>query len=123
MIGYVRLDTADLRRSAHFYDRIGAAMGVERCEAGREDAMGWGLDAGRTGLVCRAGRPGRPGGPGLGVIAFKARDRVEVIEIFRAAIERGGTSDLPPHEEASGRFIAAFRDPDGYRLSCYADRD
>jgi catechol 2,3-dioxygenase-like lactoylglutathione lyase family enzyme len=110
-----------MTRATRFYDRVMAALGVEK--VGEEDGWaGYGLrcdadNPGRSYLSLRRSDRVRPG-PAVHY-AFKAPDRAAVDAFWREGLAAGGHDDgapgLRPHYHP--RYYAAFLlDPDGNRI-------
>ena len=117
MIGYVTVGTNDLARAAKFYDAIAQTLGTGRMME-FDGFIGWGTPGGGAGIAATAPYDGKPATVGNGVmIAFEARDRAHVDEIYAVALANGGTDEGQPGPRGDGGFYAGyFRDPDGNKL-------
>ncbi|MDE2332700.1 MAG: VOC family protein, partial [Bradyrhizobium sp.] len=78
MIGYVTLGTKDLKKSAAFYDKIAAEMGIGRFME-TDTFVAWRSADGGAGLGVTQPFDGKPMTVGNGVmVALAARDRAQV---------------------------------------------
>ncbi len=120
MLSHLSLGVSDLTRSATFYAKALAPLGV--VEVWRYDtAVGFGLPGGNDKLALFEREPTtRPlaAGPGFH-LAFSAPTRDAVDAFHEAALAHGGADEgapgLRPHYGAD--YYAAFvRDPDGHKL-------
>ena len=120
MIGYVTLGTNDLPRAAEFYDKIAAVMDTPRMME-EETFIAWGKMEGPAGIGLTKPYDGEAATVGNGVmVALLARDTAHVDEIYRTALEAGGTDEGAPGPRGEGGFYAAyFRDPDGNKLNAF----
>jgi predicted lactoylglutathione lyase len=120
MIGYVTLGTRDLKKSAAFYDKIAAEMGIGRFMES-DTFVAWGSADGGAGLGVTAPFDGKPMTVGNGVmVALAAKDKVQVDRIYKLALSLGGTDEGPPGPRGEGGFYAAyFRDLDGNKLNAF----
>jgi len=125
---YVCLGSADLRRSAAFYDPVMGALGLIRCDTGSEDDggwLGWGayVDDGQFELALWLCEPfnGQPPSAGNGtMVALRATTRQQVRSFHEQALLHDGTTEgepgLRPHYGADF-YVAYVRDPDGNKLA------
>lgn len=120
MIGYVTLGTNDLPRAAKFYDRIAALLDTPRMME-FDSFIAWGKFGGPAGVALTKPHDGQPATAGNGVmVAFAARDKAHVDEIYRVALENGATDEGAPGPRGDDGFYAAyFRDPDGNKLNAF----
>lgn len=120
MIGYVTLGTNDLQRAAKFYDKIAALMDTPRMME-FDTFIAWGKFGGPAGVALTQPHDGQPATVGNGVmVAFAARDKAHVDEIYRVALENGATDEGAPGPRGDDGFYAAyFRDPDGNKLNAF----
>lgn len=118
MIHHLSIATANLPRSAAFYDATLAALGYRRVCTG-DYFIGYGLvddcDKFAVKLI-----PEGVSIPGEGThIAFTAPNRHAVDTFYAAALKHGGTDNggCGLHLEYGPNYYAAFVfDPDGYRI-------
>ena len=120
MIGYVTLGTKDLKKSAAFYDKIAAEMGIKRFMES-DTFIAWGSPGGGAGLGITAPFDGKPQTVGNGVmVALGAKDKAQVDRIYKLALSLGGTDEGAPGPRGEGGFYAAyFRDLDGNKLNAF----
>jgi catechol 2,3-dioxygenase-like lactoylglutathione lyase family enzyme len=117
MIDHVSVGVRDLERSALFYEKILAPLGLSRLVT-RPATVGFGKTYPEFWINLRADMAGVE--PASGVhICLRARSIREVDAFHGAALNAGGSSDgapgLRPHDRV--RYYAAFvRDPDGNRI-------
>ncbi len=128
MFTYVCLGSADLHRSAAFYDPVMGALGLSRCDTDSEDDggwLGWGAyaDGGQFELALWLCEPfnGQPPTAGNGtMVALRATTWQQVHSFHEQALINGGTSEgepgLRPHYGAEF-YVAYVRDPDGNKLA------
>jgi catechol 2,3-dioxygenase-like lactoylglutathione lyase family enzyme len=117
MIDHVSVSVSDLNRSAWFYERVLAALGLTRLVT-RPATIGFGKTYPELWINLRTGMPRVAAESGVHV-CLRARTTGEVDAFHAAALEAGGMSDgtpgLRPHERV--RYYAAFiLDPDGNRI-------
>ena len=103
MIGYVTLGTNDLKKSAAFYDKLCAEMGMGRFMA-NDRLIAWGGPGGGAGFGVALPYDGKPMTVGNGVMAaFGAKDKAHVDRIhswrFRSAPPAKG---LPARAATAG---------------------
>ena len=124
MIGYVVLGTNDLARAAAFYDELLAPMGVTRMMEFGERGYAWAAAMDKPMLCVMEPHNGQPATVGNGAMAAIAADsRAQVDQIYRKAIELGGTDEGPPGlraEGGDGFYAAYFRDLDGNKLDVFS---
>jgi predicted lactoylglutathione lyase len=120
MIGYVTLGTKDLKKSAAFYDKIAAEMGIKRFMES-ETFIAWGAPGGGAGLGITKPFDGKAQTVGNGVmVALAAKDKAQVDRIHKLALSLGGTDEGAPGPRGDGGFYAGyFRDLDGNKLNAF----
>jgi len=119
MIGYVTLGTNDLKKAVAFYDKIAALLDTPRMMEG-ETYVAWGAMDGGAGIGVMKPFNGEPASVGNGVmVALLARDAAHVDEIYRTALENGGSDEGAPGPRGEGFYTAYFRDPDGNKLNAF----
>lgn len=119
MIGYVTLGTNDLERGAKFYDAVTAVVGTKRMMEW-PGAIAWGMPGGGCGIGLTKPFNGEPATVGNGVmVAFEAKSRDHVQEIYDTALANGGSCEGGPGERGPGFYAAYFRDPDGNKLNAF----
>jgi catechol 2,3-dioxygenase-like lactoylglutathione lyase family enzyme len=117
MIDHISVGVSDLERSARFYERTLAPLGLTRVVA-RSATIGFGKNYPEFWINLRAAMS--PVAPESGChICLRAKSTGEVDAFHTAALEAGGSSDgapgLRPHDRV--RYYAAYiRDPDGNRV-------
>ena len=125
MIGYVTVGTNDLPRAAIFYDAIAGEMGVGRM-MDFETFIAWGSWDGPAGIAATKPFDGKAANVGNGtMVALQAKDREQVRNLHRIALENGGSDEGEPgprgEPDANGMvfYAAYFRDPDGNKLNAF----
>ena len=123
MLHHVSLGTADLERSANFYDAVLVTLGYVRVWTDRT-AVGYGYPGGGDKLAIKMAEKGTIGvGSGFH-LAFMASSRDAVAAFHRAALAHGGRENggpgLRPHY-GPNYFAAFVLDPDGHRLEAVTD--
>lgn len=125
MIDHVSIGVSDLVRSAAFYDRVLATLGVARLfEAG--DHIAYGRRGEPYFIINPPLDPSRgPVGRTNGLhICFTAATAAQVRDFHRVALEQGATDDgapgLRPHYTPT--YYAAFvLDPDGHKIEAHCN--
>ncbi|WP_316237847.1 VOC family protein [Bradyrhizobium sp. SZCCHNR1015] len=117
MIDHVSVGVSDLARSARFYERTLAPLGLTRLVE-RPSTIGFGKSYPEFWINLRAGMA-RVSAETGSHLCFRARSSNDVDAFHAAALEAGGVSDgapgLRPHDRV--RYYAAFvLDPDGNRI-------
>src|SRR3954471_3566054 len=119
MIGYVTLGTNDLKKSAAFYDKLCAEMGMGRFMENDRLIAGGGPGGG-GGFGVALPYDGKPMTVGNGVMAaFAAKDRDQVDRIYNLALSLGGSCEGKPGERMKGFYAGYFRDPEGNKLNAF----
>jgi catechol 2,3-dioxygenase-like lactoylglutathione lyase family enzyme len=98
MILYSTVGTSDMERAIRFYDSVFGALGVSRAPNWSDGWAGWGgsYDEGYGFWICSP-FDGRPPAAGNGtMIAFRAKDEIQVQAFHAAALEWGGTDEGAP---------------------------
>jgi catechol 2,3-dioxygenase-like lactoylglutathione lyase family enzyme len=117
MIDHISLAVSDLERSAAFYERTLAPLGLTKLVT-RPGMAGFGKAYPELWLNLRAGMPRLDPGSGAH-LCLRARSTTEVDGFHAAAVAAGGMSEsapsLRPHDRV--RYYATFiADPDGNRI-------
>ena len=117
MLDHVSVGVGDLERSARFYERTLAPLGLSRLVT-RPATIGFGKSYPEFWINLRAGLARAEQGSGTH-ICLRARSTAAVDAFHAAALDAGGASDgapgLRPHDRV--RYYAAFIiDPDGNRI-------
>lgn len=119
MIGYVTLGTNDLDRGAKFYDKIAALLDTPRMME-FDTFIAWGKPGGGAGIGLTKPFDGKAASVGNGVmVALAARDKAHVDEIYKCALENGGTDEGAPGPRGDDFYAGYFRDPDGNKLNAF----
>jgi lactoylglutathione lyase len=122
MFSHIFVSVTDFDRALAFYEPVMAALGLERrfSDASRPWA-GWHSD-GKTRpyfVICRP-YDGLPHAAGNGqMIAFAAKSRETVRQVYQAALSSGGSGEGTPGlrpEYHADYYGAYFRDPDGNKF-------
>jgi len=117
MIDHVSVGVSDLNRSARFYERTLAPLGLSRLVT-RPATIGFGKNYPEFWINLRADMGEVATSSGVH-ICLRAKSAAEVDAFHAAALDAGGRSDggpgLRPHDRV--RYYAAFViDPDGNRI-------
>ena len=120
MLGYVTIGTNDLARAAAFYDELLGIVGATRF-MDMDRFKGWTKDGAVTGALAVAiPHDEKPATVGNGVMpAISAASKAQVDEIYRKALELGGTDEGPPGPRGDGFYAGYFRDLDGNKLNAF----
>ena len=116
MIDHITFSVTDFGRSAAFYDRAFAPLGVRRLfedSDGPGKVVGYGDDSPWFWIA--------DGAPTSGPlhIALRAESRVAVDAFHREALQAGGTDNGPPGlrpQYEAGYYAAFVLDPDGHNI-------
>src|SRR4051794_15945036 len=117
MLDHVSVGVSDLERSAAFYERALAPLGLTRLVT-RPATVGFGKSYPELWINLRAGMARLS--PGSGVhLGLRARTVAEIDAFHAAALAAGGVSEsapsVRPHDRV--RYYATFiADPDGNRI-------
>nr|WP_306017555.1 VOC family protein [Oceanicaulis sp. MMSF_3324] len=112
--------TNDLEKAAVFYDRIAALLDTPRMMEDPGNFIAWGKPDGGAGIGLTKPFNGEPATVGNGVmVALGARDEAHVDEIYKAAMELGGTCEGEPGWRGDQFYAAYFRDLDGNKLNAF----
>jgi catechol 2,3-dioxygenase-like lactoylglutathione lyase family enzyme len=117
MIDHVSIAVSDLPRSAAFYDRVLAPLGLVRL-AERERTIGFGKKYPEFWLNLRERMATVEEGTGIH-ICLRAPSREAVDSFHAAALACGGRSDGAPGERQATITVyygAFIRDPDGNKI-------
>ena len=117
MIDHVSIAVSSLARSAAFYDRVLAPLGLVRL-AERERTIGFGKKYPEFWLNLREGMAEVEEGTGIH-ICLRASSKDAVDAFHAAALEGGGRCDGAPGERQATVTVyygAFIRDPDGNKI-------
>ena len=130
MIDHITLRVSDIDRSISFYRQALAPLGYV-VKAHHEPTLGFGVDDGtpradfyvspaRENPVAASG-PQRP--TPVTHIAFRAKDRSDVVAFHEAALKAGGTDNGAPGPRTyhPGYYAAFVLDPDGNNIEAVVD--
>ena len=117
MIDHISIAVADLQKSARFYERVLAPLGMTRLVV-RERTVGFGKRYPELWLNLRSAM--RPVAADTGAhIALRAPSQDAVTAFHKAALASGGSDDGAPGDrkgEMTVYFGAFIRDPDGNKI-------
>ncbi len=120
MIGYTTVGTNDKDKAAAFYDKLLGALGAKRMMEMDRFIM-WGVSFDKPSFAIALPFDGQPATKGNGTmvgLAMPSREKVD--EIYKLALELGGTDEGPPGPRGGGGFYAGyFRDLDGNKLNAF----
>ncbi|TDU31425.1 putative lactoylglutathione lyase [Panacagrimonas perspica] len=119
MIAYATLGTNDLQRSAKFYDALLGALGAKRAmEFDRMIIWATAPNAPMLG-VCTP-FDGKPANSGNGtMVSLGASSKEQVDQLYKKALELGGTDEGAPGQRGPAFYIGYFRDLDGNKLNLF----
>jgi len=119
MIGYVTLGTNDLKRAAAFYDALLGAMGAKRI-MDYERFILWGTSPTTPMLGVILPHDGKPATVGNGVmVALPVQSQEQVDQLYKKALDLGGTDEGPAGPRGSTFYAGYFRDLDGNKLNFF----
>lgn len=109
LIDHVHLNVSDLNRSAEFYERVMAALGLPALQRGPDYVQA-------DELYLSLPAEGRP--ISSVHLAFQTPDRATVDRFHKAALEAGGRDNGAPGERSyhPGYYAAFVFDPDGNNI-------
>jgi catechol 2,3-dioxygenase-like lactoylglutathione lyase family enzyme len=119
MLAYATIGTNDLPRAAAFYDAVLAGIGGKRFMEEPDYFIAWGTGEQGAGLGVTIPFNKQAATVGNGcMVALQASSRDQVDQVYRKALELGGTDEGAPGQRSEGFYAAYFRDLDGNKLSC-----
>ena len=120
MIGYACVGTNDKEKAAAFYDKLFEALGAKRMMEMERFIM-WGVGFDKPSFAIAVPFDGQPATKGNGtMISLAMPSREKVDEIYKLALELGGTDEGPAGPRGTGGFYAGyFRDLDGNKLNAF----
>jgi predicted lactoylglutathione lyase len=124
MIGYVTLGTADLAKSAAFYDALLGTIGAGRFMEEPNYFIAWAKAAEEPSIAVSIPFNKEPASVGNGTMVAVALDTAEQVDAFYAkALELGGSCEgkpgFRPEGASSGFYAGYFRDLDGNKLNAF----
>lgn len=124
MIGYVTLGTADLEKSAAFYDVLLGTIGAGRFMEEPNYFIAWAKAENEPSIAVSIPFNKKPASVGNGTMVAVALDTAEQVDAFYAkALELGGTCEgkpgFRPEGASSGFYAGYFRDLDGNKLNAF----
>jgi len=120
MIGYVTLGTNNKERAEKFYDELMKEIGAGRVlETEQFTAYSTSMEV--TGFSITKPYNEEPATVGNGsMIALKVDTEEQVQQVYKKAIELGGSDEGEPGQRGDTGFYAAyFRDLDGHKLNVF----
>jgi len=117
MIDHISVAVADLRKSAAFYDKLLAPLGMTRL-VNRERTVGFGKRYPEFWLNARPAMAAVAADTGIH-ICLRARTEDAVKAFYQAALANGGADDGAPggrQGEMTKYYGAFIRDPDGNKI-------
>lgn len=124
MIGYVTLGTADLAKSAAFYDVLLGTIGAGRLMEDPNYFIAWAKAPDEPSIAVSIPFDKEPASVGNGTMVAVALDTAEQVDAFYTkALELGGTCEgkpgFRPEGASSGFYAGYFRDLDGNKLNAF----
>lgn len=124
MIGYVTLGTADLEKSAAYYDALLGTIGATRFMEEENYFIAWSKGEDEPALSITLPYNKEPATVGNGTMVAIFLESPEKVDAFyNKAIELGGTCEgkpgFRPEEATSGFYAGYFRDLDGNKLNAF----
>lgn len=119
MIGYTMVGSKDLKRSAEFFDTVLGILGAKRV-MDEETFIVWSVTPDQPAFSVCLPHDGNQASVGNGVMtAFNAMSPEQVDEVYKCALENGGTDEGAPGERTPNFYIGYFRDPDGNKFAAF----
>jgi catechol 2,3-dioxygenase-like lactoylglutathione lyase family enzyme len=120
MIGYVTVGTNDIKKAAAFYDQLFALIGAKRFMDFGENFVTWAASPTQAGFAIAKPYNGQPATVGNGCMTALAVDsREKVDEVYKKALELGGTDEGPAGPRGDNFYAGYFRDLDGNKLNVF----
>jgi catechol 2,3-dioxygenase-like lactoylglutathione lyase family enzyme len=125
MIGYVTLGTADLDKSAAFYDALLGTIGAKRFMEEPGYFIAWSKGENEPSIAVARPFDKQPASVGNGtMVAVFLESQEQVDKFYAKALALGGTCEgkpgFRPDEGATAGFYAGyFRDLDGNKLNAF----
>ena len=124
MVGYVTLGTADLAKSAAFYDVLLGTIGAGRFMEEPDYFIAWAKAADEPSIAVSIPFNKESATVGNGTMVAVALDSPEQVNAFYAkALELGGSCEgkpgFRPEGASSGFYAGYFRDLDGNKLNAF----
>lgn len=124
MIGYVTLGTADLDKSAAYYDALLGTIGATRFMEEPNYFIAWSKGENEPALSVAVPFNKEPATVGNGVmVAIFLETPEQVNAFYNKAIELGGSCEgkpgFRPEEATKGFYAGYFRDLDGNKLNAF----
>jgi uncharacterized protein len=115
-ISLITLGVTDLAKARAFYEALGwKASSASQPEVVFFQGNGLALALfGRQDLAKDAGLPDRPTGFAAISLAYNARSKGEVDQVFAQAVAAGAVAVKPPEDVFWGGYSGYFGDPDGH---------
>jgi predicted lactoylglutathione lyase len=115
-ISLITLGVTDLAKARAFYEALGwKASSASQPEVVFFQGNGLALALfGREDLAKDAGLPDRPTGFAAISLAYNARSKGEVDQVFAQAVAAGAAAVKPPEDVFWGGYSGYFGDPDGH---------
>jgi uncharacterized protein len=115
-ISLITLGVTDLAKARAFYEALGwKASSASQPEVVFFQGNGLALALfGREDLAKDAGLPDRPTGFAAISLAYNARSKGEVDQVFAQAVAAGAAAVKPPEDVFWGGYSGYFADPDGH---------
>jgi len=124
MIGYVTLGTADLNKSAAFYDALLGTLGATRMLEEENYFIAWAKSMDEPSIAVSIPFNKAPATVGNGSMVAVTLETPDQVNAFYAkALELGGTCEgapgFRPEDSTSGFYAGYFRDLDGNKLNAF----
>ncbi len=124
MIGYVTLGTADLKKSASFYDELLGSIGAGRFMEEPGYFIAWGKGENEPSIAVTMPFNKEPATVGNGtMVALVMATPDQVDAFYNKAISLGGSCEgkpgFRPEDATSGFYAGYFRDLDGNKLNAF----
>lgn len=124
MIGYVTLGTANLAKSAAFYDALLGTIGAKRFMEEPDYFIAWSSAENQCSLAVTLPFDKKPATVGNGtMVAVYLETPEQVKDFYNKALELGGTCEgkpwFRPEGASSGFYAGYFRDLDGNKLNAF----
>ncbi|MCF2947431.1 VOC family protein [Paraglaciecola aquimarina] len=124
MIGYVTLGTADLTKSAAFYDALLGTIGAKRFMEEAGYFIAWSKGDNEPSIAVSVPFNQQPASVGNGtMVAVYLETPTQVKDFYNKALELGGTCEgkpgFRPDDSTSGFYAGYFRDIDGNKLNAF----
>ncbi|MEZ5756847.1 MAG: VOC family protein [Emcibacteraceae bacterium] len=120
MISYAMVGTKDLKKAGDFFDKVLGVVGASRMMESDRSIMWSDGNPGRPLFAACLPYDGNAATVGNGtMISFGAKSQEDVDNMYKVALENGGSCEGKPGLRGESYYLAYFRDMDGNKFSAF----